>query len=78
MRKTKTCDYCHQEIKYELVSTYVETTYLLKVPGFQAGEGWVEGVKPVARHKNTGYGRFAIICTECEKRSRVNELSEVR
>jgi len=67
---TKRCDYCHKTIKYDTVSIYAETTYLLKVPGFQAGDGWIKGVKPVMRQKNIGYGRFAIICKECEKGDR--------
>lgn len=67
MKRIKTCDYCHKEIEYDMVSCYAETTYLLKVPGFQAGDGWLEGIKPVMRQKNIGYGGFALICAECEK-----------
>lgn len=61
------CDYCKKAIEYDTVSCYAETTYLKRIPNYEAGDGWVKGVKPVARQRDVGYGKFAIVCSDCDR-----------
>ena len=71
--KTINCDYCNKDIFYHKISLYAETTYLLKGNFPKRFGHWLKGVKPVARHKDVGFGKYAIICFECEE----NQISKI-
>ncbi len=64
------CDACGKEIEFDFVSTYANLTYIKKVKGFKT-DNYRKEYKPVARQKDNGFGKYTVICFECDKKQGV-------